>query len=231
VSPTELVIARHGEAHCNRDQVIGGPAGCRGLTDRGRRQVERLARRLNQEHDERPVHGLYTSPLRRAQESAAIIGAYLGLDAKIVADLAEQHYGTADGKPWPQIVAEYGGIPALDPDRPLAPDGETWRSYLLRAKSAIATVLDQHEGERILIVGHGETVDAAFHFFLDLPADSRATVAVAAYHASLNIWQQQPISWTRPTAGQRWTLMAHNDTRHLAADHDSAGPSAIYAGT
>lgn len=41
--PTELVLARHGEAHCNRDQIVGGPRGCRGLTDRGHRQARLLA--------------------------------------------------------------------------------------------------------------------------------------------------------------------------------------------
>ncbi|MGX6601693.1 histidine phosphatase family protein [Micromonosporaceae bacterium Da 78-11] len=228
---TELLIARHGEAHCNRDQVVGGPQGCRGLTDRGRRQIERLAQRLAKEHHERPIHALYTSPLRRARESAAVIGAHLCLDPEVQTDLAEQDYGTADGRPWPDVVAEYGDIPALDADRPLAPGAETWRAYLQRSCLKIARITARHDGERVLIVGHGETIDSAFHHLLNLPADSRATAAVAAYHASLTTWARQPISWTRPTAGQRWTLMGHNDTRHLVAHPENEPPSAIYAGT
>ncbi|MGC4857315.1 histidine phosphatase family protein [Micromonospora sp. DT4] len=164
--PAELIIARHGEAHCNREQIVGGPHGCRGLTDRGRRQIERLAQRLGQEHHERPIHAVYTTPLRRAQESAAIIGAYLSLDAETVADLAEQNYGTADGRPWTDVVAEYGDIPALDQDRPLAAGGETWRDYLHRASVAIGEITTRHVGERVLVVGHGETIDAAFHHLL-----------------------------------------------------------------
>jgi 2,3-bisphosphoglycerate-dependent phosphoglycerate mutase len=39
MQPAELLIARHGEAHCNRNQIVGGPKGCKGLTDRGRRQI------------------------------------------------------------------------------------------------------------------------------------------------------------------------------------------------
>lgn len=226
---SELLIARHGEAHCNRDGIIGGPRGCRGLTDRGRRQVERLATRLNQQHPERPIHALYTTPLRRARESAAIVGTYLGLDAEIEPDLAEQEYGTGDGRPWVEVVAEYGGIPALDADRPLAPGGETWREYLHRSSLALGRIIARHEGERVLIVGHGETVDTAFHRFFDLPATSRATIAVAAHHASLTIWEEQPISWTRPSAGRHWTLITQNDTRHLIVDLDE--PSTAHVGS
>lgn len=231
IPATELLIARHGEAHCNRDQIVGGPRGCRGLTDRGRRQVERLAQRLGQEHHERPVHVIITTPLRRARESAAIIGAYLGLEPEIDPDLAEQDYGTADGLPWRDVVAAYGAIPALDADRPLASGAETWRQYLGRSCVALSRIITVHNAGRVLVVGHGETVDAAFHHFLDLPPDSRATVAVAAHHASLTTWQQQPISWTRPAAGMRWTLMSHNDTHHLVPESTAEIPSAAYTGT
>ena len=111
----------------------------------------------------------------------------------------------------------------------LAPGGETWRAYLQRSSTCIAKITARHDNERVLILGHGETIDAAFHYFFDLPATSRATVALAAHHASLTTWAKQPISWIRPTTGQRWTLMSHNDTRHLAVEPEA--PSAICAGT
>lgn len=219
---TELLIARHGEAHCNRDGIIGGLTGCHGLTDRGRRQIERLAARLSQQHHERPIHALYTTPLRRAKESAAIIGAYLSLDAVCSPELAEQDHGTGDGRTWRDVVAEYGDIPALDPDRPLAPGGETWQQYLHRSTLAIGQIIARHRGERVLVVGHGETVDTTFHYFFNLPTDTRSTATIASHHASLTTWEQQPISWTRPAAGLRWTLTAHNDTHHLIAGFETA---------
>ncbi|WP_425303188.1 histidine phosphatase family protein [Nocardia wallacei] len=227
---TELLIARHGEAHCNRAGIIGGLNGCRGLTDRGRRQVERLAHRLSEQHHERPIHALYATPLRRSQESAAIIGAYLGLDAEVVTDLAEQHHGSGDGRTWRDVVSEFGDIPALFADRPLARGGETWAQYLERSSTAVGQLLALHSGERILIVGHGETVETAFHYFLDLPPTSRSTVALAAHYASVTVWEQQPLSWTRPTAGLRWTLMAQNDTRHLVVDDHKRRSPDVRAG-
>ncbi|MFX0573085.1 histidine phosphatase family protein [Nocardia nepalensis] len=221
VMPTELLIARHGEARCNRDGIIGGPRGCRGLTDRGRRQIERLAARLSQQHHERPIHVLYTTPLRRARESAAILGAYLGLDAVAIPDLTEQDHGNGDGQPWREVVAEYGDIPALAADRPLAMGGETWQQYIHRSSIAIGEILARHPGERIMIAGHGETIDTTFHFFFQLPIETRSTVAVASHHASLTVWEEQPISWTRPTAGLRWMLKTHNDTQHLVVNPET----------
>ncbi|MGW0249289.1 histidine phosphatase family protein [Nocardia goodfellowii] len=215
---TELLIARHGEAHCNRDGVIGGVTGCRGLTDRGRRQIERLAGRLSRQHHDRPIHAIYTTPLRRARESAAILGAYLGLDAVTIRDLAEQDHGTGDGRTWREVVTEYGDIPALDSSRPLATGGESWQQYIHRSSAAIGQILARHQGERVLIVGHGETVDTTFHYFFNLPPAVRSTAAIASHHASLTTWEQQPLSWIRPAAGLRWTLIAQNDTHHLIVD-------------
>jgi 2,3-bisphosphoglycerate-dependent phosphoglycerate mutase len=36
---TELILARHGEAHCNLAGLAGGEKTCTGLTARGRQQV------------------------------------------------------------------------------------------------------------------------------------------------------------------------------------------------
>lgn len=209
-----LLIARHGEAHCNREQFIGGPRGCRGLTRLGREQAALLSTRLAAATDQ-PVDVLYASPLRRTRETAGIVGDRLGLDVLIDNDLAEQDYGTGDGRPWADVVADFGGIPALEPDRPLAPGGETWRQYLARSRAALQRILTRHPGQHVLIVGHGETVDTAFRLFLNLPADSRASSSVAVHHTSLTAWSRQPVSQFRPDAGRRWELRVHNDICHL----------------
>jgi probable phosphoglycerate mutase len=206
--PATLIIARHGEAHCNRDQSIGGPRSCHGLTDRGQVQVQQLATRLCDQYPS--LHTIYASPLRRATESAAIIGGMLGIPVSLDEDLREQDFGEADGRTWADTVTAFGAIPALEPDRPLAPGGETWRAYLQRAAAALVRILNRHPGQRILVIGHGETADAAFHLFLRLPAASRAHAAFALHHAAVSVWEQQPLAWTRPDAGWRWTLLAHN---------------------
>lgn len=215
MNPTRLVLTRHGQAHCNALGIIGGPAGCTGLTSHGRHQARQLAERLRADHAGRPFDAAYTTPLRRARETAGIVAGCLGLPVTAIHDLREPDYGDADGKPWAEVVTAFGRIPALHPDQPIALGAETWTAYLHRATAALQGILGRHAGGTVLVIGHGETVTAAAHLFLGLPASARASAAFAAHYASITRWEQQPLAWTQPGAGWRWTLTAHNDTTHL----------------
>ena len=155
---TTLIITRHGEAHCNIARVAGGDRACTGLTQRGRHQVGLLASRLQAEE---PCDVLYATSRRRTQESAGILSATVGLAVNIESGLSGPHHGEADGQPWDEIKAAFGGPPQSDPDRPYAPGSETWNQYLVRASAALGGIVQRHQGQRVLIAGHGETTDAA----------------------------------------------------------------------
>ncbi|WP_165968518.1 histidine phosphatase family protein [Saccharopolyspora elongata] len=169
------IRARHSQAHCNLHGTIGGPRGCTGLTDHGRHQAQQLAKRLGADHAHAPITATYTTPLRRARETADIIANHLALPV----------------------------------------GAETWTAYLQRTTTALRDILAQHAGGTVLIVGHGETVTAATHLFLNRTASLRASTAFAMHYASITRWEQQPLAWTRPDAGWRWTLLTHSDTAHL----------------
>lgn len=211
----ELLIARHGEAQCNVDQVVAGLRRCRGLTQRGRDQIRKLAERIADEHGARRYNVLYTSPLRRAHESSAIIGSAIDLSPVTEPDLREQDPGSADGKPWADVVTALGGPPHLQPERRLAVGGESWNDYLIRATSALDRIIHQHEGQRILIMGHGETIEASFRLLLGLNSRSPIRAGFAAHPASITRWSQLPLALTQPGKGWRWMLTAHNDISHL----------------
>ncbi|MBT8225377.1 MAG: hypothetical protein HKP61_18885, partial [Dactylosporangium sp.] len=88
---------------------------------------------------------------------------------------------------------------------------------LARARAALTTILQAHPGDRILTIGHGETVTAAHHLFLDIEPGQMLPLAFTADQASITTWRQQPISWLRPDDGLRWALHRHNDVAHLIA--------------
>lgn len=207
---TSLLLTRHGEAHCNLSGVAGGEKTCTGLTDRGRTQVRLLAERL---YAEALPDVLYAAPRRRVQESAQILSGTLGLPMHIEPGLSGPHHGDADGRPWDEIKTAFGGPPQSDPGRPYAPGSETWNQYLARAGAALSELIRRHDGQRILIAGHGETVDAAATLLFGFSPGSCTRVGFESAHASITRWNMQ-----RNRFGQEiWILAALNDTRHLAS--------------
>jgi probable phosphoglycerate mutase len=210
---TEVIISRHGEAHCNVAGLVGGDKTCTGLTDAGREQVRALAARLRAEQaGETPFDVLYAAPRRRVRESAEIISAALGLPVHVEERLAGPRHGEADGRTWADLIAEFGGMPRSDPDRPYAPGSETWNEYLARVCGAIAGLIRRHPGQRILISGHHETIEASFTLMLGLAHDASTRTGFASGHTSLVRWVQRPAG----PGPESWFLTAFNDQRHLA---------------
>jgi 2,3-bisphosphoglycerate-dependent phosphoglycerate mutase len=219
IAETDLLLVRHGEAWCNLAGVAGGDRGCTGLTDRGHDQAGRLAARLAALDGDRAVDALYVAPRRRARETAAPIAAALDLPPRVETRLSGPAHGVADGRPWTEIWRAFGGSPADRPDEPFAEGAESWHQFLDRAMSCLRSLLDRHAGDRIIVVAHAETVEAAHLLLLGLPRDAHRQVSFAVAHASLTHWTRR----TPPTGRTRWTLTAHNDVGHLSTAPTPAG--------
>jgi probable phosphoglycerate mutase len=133
------------------------------------------------------------------------------LPIRVEPGLTGPRHGDADGRPWDEIKAAFGGPPHYDPDRTYAPGSETWNQYLARASMALAAILQRHHGQRILIAGHGETTDAAAVLFLGLSPGFSTRAGFETSHAALTRWVMN-----RNRLGQEvWILSAHNDIQHL----------------
>ncbi len=125
-------------------------------------------------------------------------------------------------------------MPRSDPDRPYAPGSETWNEYLARVCGAITGLIRRHPGQRILIAGHHETIEASFTLMLGLAHDASTRTGFASGHTSLVRWVQRPAGPLRESsqpsgpAAESWFLTAFNDQQHLA----DAGllPASVAAG-
>ena len=159
---TRLVLIRHGEAICNVEGVVGGPKGCRGLTETGREQASALAARLVRSGELRDAAALYTSVLPRAIETASIIapGLTSGLRATEDCDLCELHPGQADGLTWSAMVERFD-VPDWDanPRAPFAPGGESLTGFFERCVSTFERIASSHKGERVVLVVHGGVIE------------------------------------------------------------------------
>lgn len=215
---TELLMLRHGEARCNRDGVVGGPATCTGLTPLGRTQVEKCARRIRAECEASPVTALYTGPRLRLRQTGEIIAAVLNLPLRVDEGLDGPDHGTADGRPWDEVKSEFGGGVHAHPDRPWAAGSDTWNGYISRAATRLETLIGRHDGGRILLACHGETVMAAFSLLLGLAPEQAASCRVE--HASLTWWRRERNRF----GAERWLLHRHNDASYRDyPDMDVAG--------
>ena len=126
----KLLLARHGETDWNARGQIQGQSDP-GLNETGRAQARALARRL--EETGVPLRRLYTSPQKRSAETAAIVGACLGIEAEAVEGLREICFGVWEGHCWEEIAAlwphSYEAY-AADRLRSRPPEGESYAELL-----------------------------------------------------------------------------------------------------
>jgi broad specificity phosphatase PhoE len=89
-------LARHGESEGNFAGSLQGSRFDTPLSARGRRQAEALAIRLADEG----IDAVWSSPMVRAKETAAIVAAPHGISLSIDADLVEFDWGIWSGRPF-----------------------------------------------------------------------------------------------------------------------------------
>lgn len=193
----EIIIARHGHAHCNEHRIIAGPA-CKGLTDKGRQQAQALGERLAAEGG---ITAIHASTTPRALETARIVAGHLGLDVQQAPDLRVPDPGDAEGWIWPEARARW----PLDPDYPTRPltNGENWRSYLARSTRCLDELTCSHPGGRALVVGHTETATAMLSTLLGSKDLGRVKLVVP--HCGICVWRTVATRPGEASLGARWS--------------------------
>jgi probable phosphoglycerate mutase len=136
----EMYLARHGETEWNRDGRmqgrLGGP-----LTDKGRAQAQALAAAAHS----LGIKHLVCSPLARARETAGIVAAALGVQARVVEALVETDFGTCSGLTEAQIAKRYPELRAereRDKWHHRWPDGESYADLVERVRPVVAEWAD-----------------------------------------------------------------------------------------
>ncbi len=222
-SATRIVLVRHGEAVCNVSGVCGGPIGCNGLTDRGRAQVAVLRDRLRETGELAGTDALYSSVLPRAVETARIlVPALEGRDGtepgEPVQDcgFCELHPGEADGLDWTEFSLRYGTPDwDADPDRVIAPGGESWTGFVNRVSAALDRVAARHPGQLVVVACHAGVVESSLLAKLPVVRGTEgARMKLRTQHASLTAWEVD---------GPSWTLIGYNDGAHHLGTEGAGG--------
>ena len=155
--PTTIVLVRHGETDWNRDNRFQGHADPP-LNDTGREQARVLAAELGTES----FAAAYTSPLRRAAETAAILAGALGIDAVPDESLMEVDVGSWSGLTRTEVEARFpeGFARWLEYGHGWD-DGETYDELGARVVSGLVDIAARHPDEVVLAVTHGGPIRSA----------------------------------------------------------------------
>jgi probable phosphoglycerate mutase len=140
----ELLLIRH--ARPDRHEPVEGPADPE-LSDVGRRQAAALADWLGAEK----IDAVYSSPMRRAQETAAPLADRLGVKVQAEADLAEYDAGAASYIPIEELKA------AGDPRWMQLPDDIP--GFQERVVAAVEGIVGNHGSGTVALVCHGGVVN------------------------------------------------------------------------
>jgi broad specificity phosphatase PhoE len=165
VLPVSLWLARHGETVENAEGRILGRRDPP-LSPAGIAQAEALARRLK----DAGIAAVWASPLRRARETAEIVGRALGIEPVVLADLVESDRGDWEGRRVAELADESPDLHAafIAGDSSFRfPGGESMAEQGARTRSALAAV--RAGPLPALVVAHAGTIRAAL-------ADSGAPV-------------------------------------------------------
>jgi broad specificity phosphatase PhoE len=159
-----VLWARHGQNVANLTGTFSHRVFDGDLTEVGRCQAQELGNLLAASTDN-PVCQLVCSPLRRARQTAEIVGLQLGLSVAMeIDDLRELDVGALDGRNDAEAWATYAQVLAAWKAGQTAarfPGGEDCQELCARLRRALAAVAREAGDATSLVVAHGANLRAA----------------------------------------------------------------------
>ncbi len=201
-----LILARHGQTAANRD-LLGLGLKDVPLTEKGRLQAEALADALAAEE----VEAVYSSPLRRASDTAAAIALRHGLAVFVDQDLTEMDVGELDGLTFDEMRARYPDFLTrwLGEEAGMLKmpgGGECLQEVQSRALACFQRISERHQRGPVVVVTHNFTIHMLLCHALNMAVcDFRRLRHDLAAISALDV------------RGGRTMVVQMNDTCHLQA--------------
>ena len=199
---TTVLLVRHGQTNSNVTGFYMGRSD-EDLDEAGHTQALRLSSRLSGW----PVASVYTSPLRRAYTTAAILAEPHMLELNLLDDLIELGLGDWQGlhmdeikRRWPDVWQQS----RIDPSEVIMPNGERFRQVTERAVRAFQSIVGSNPGKQVVMVTHEAIVKVIVAHVLGVSNSMYRRFEVN--NASLSVVR---------VANGNSRLITLNDTSHL----------------
>ncbi|MSQ88175.1 MAG: histidine phosphatase family protein [Betaproteobacteria bacterium] len=188
---TQLCIVRHGETAWNAAHRVQGQLDIP-LNAIGLRQAQAVGGALKEEH----FDAIYSSDLARARQTAESIANLLTIKIRLEKDLRERHYGIFERLTYAEVKIrypeDYAHFEARDPDYAFR-TGERLRDFSARSIAVLSSIVQRHQGERVLVFTHGGVLDKLYRFITGLPLSAPRDFGIP--NAGLNRIEVTPSGW------------------------------------
>ena len=201
-----IVLIQHCQSEHHVNDLTGGWTDTP-LTALGRQQAACLASRIQREFDSMPLV-LYCSDLKRAQQTAEIIGESLGIVPQPNPCLREFNAGTAAWKKddWAREHAAPRPPKGMGLDRQPFPEAETQRLFYERVCQCMDRLYASNDSI-LMVVSHGGTTQAIISWWLHLDVEHFDMIAFHIAPAGITVLHEN--SW------HQRQLTRLNDLSHL----------------
>jgi len=161
--PVKITFIRHGETIANVEKIWHGHIDTE-LTQLGLHQTLQLGKYF------KPAPAptaIYSSPLKRAYQTAQAIDLHHGVGIRVDDRLKEFHLGDWEGLAYSELEHRMDVVQKLKSD-PIfaAPNGESQHHVKQRMVETVSEITLSHEGEHVFIVSHGVAIAITLAHYL-----------------------------------------------------------------
>jgi len=189
-----LILVRHGQTDANLNHFLQGQSDGV-LNTTCLQQVQALGKHLK----EFSIDHVISSPLRRAQQTAAAIAQYHDLEVTTSALIREWNCGLLDGVPAEvfrkKLKAFDGPLSSFRPE-----EGETLLEVRQRAAQFLDELMARYQGETVVVCSHGDFMRALLSVLQQV--DVEQTAGLFFQNASYSTLELNDGRWDAITLNQ-----------------------------
>jgi len=197
----KLILARHGETAWNVERIFRGRADVN-LDEVGIKQAELLGRYFGNWK----LEAIYSSPVKRALDTANIVARYQKIGVHVAEGLIDFDYGEWQSlseqevkKLYPALLNEWHN----NPHKVRVPGGESLEDVRMRATEVVNDVVSEYQGS-VLLVSHRVVIKVLICSLLGLDNSH-------FWDVNLNVGGITIFNYV----DRRFVLTRYNDTSHL----------------
>ena len=149
---SKLLMVRHGISEFNAARRFAGYSDVE-MSSAGYEQAEKLRDRLAGEK----IDAVYSSDLKRASETAAIISSGHEMDIATCSELREVNYGDIEGLTYDEISRLYPEVAETVANFNLRldfPGGESFKEFITRVSKFLGKLKKHSPSQTLLVVSH-----------------------------------------------------------------------------